>query len=475
MTPFIGRESELAELKEEFATSRASLVVLSGRRRIGKSRLIDEFASDFTYYKFSGIPPYEGMSAQDQRDLFVKRLVEYFNLISIKGDDWGDLFVLLAKQTKNKCVVILFDEITWMAYNDDSFLSKLKTVWDDYFSKNNKLMLVLCGSVSAWIEDKILSDTGYLGRPTWSIKLSELSLTRCAEFWPQKSQVSAFEKLKLLSVTGGVPRYLELIDPKKTAEQNIQRLCFNKNGPLFREYQFIFSDIYGKRTEKYHMIILRLAKGAASREQISEATGIAQTGDLTEYLRDLELGGFIARDYTWDLKSGKQSKLSMYRLKDNYTRFYVRFIQPNESQIEKGRLQTVSPSSLNGWNTVLGLQFENLIVNNCLLITRALGISDSDVLFDNPYFQRKTARTQAVQIDYMVQTKHDTLYVFEVRFKRHPIGCEIIPEMQDRISKIALPKHISRRPVLIHVNGVTDELLDTNYFSHLIDFSELVG
>src|SRR5438034_1198444 len=132
MDQFIGREQELRELKEENAANRTSLVVVSGRRRIGKTTLIEAFSQSLILYKFTGLAPFPGMSAQSQRDEFCRKLEEIFGLFGIRNDDWGTLFTVLAKKVENMEVVILFDEISWMAYGDNSFLSKLKTVWDDY-------------------------------------------------------------------------------------------------------------------------------------------------------------------------------------------------------------------------------------------------------------------------------------------------------------------------------------------------------
>ncbi len=476
MTTFIGRSRELCELKEEYSAKRASLVVLNGRRRIGKTSLIEEFSKPFSLYKFTGLAPFPGITAQDQRNEFVRKLEEEFKLFGIKNDDWATLFTVLAKQVADKEAIILLDEISWMAIGDPGFLSKLKTIWDDCFSKNPKLMLVLCGSVSSWIEKNILSNTGYLGRPTWSIHLEELPLDQCNEFWGGvKNNITAFEKLKILSITGGVPRYLELMDPRLTAEQNIQRLCFNKNAPLYKEFEYIFSDIYGLKSNRYQSIVQCLADGLKSREDISKLTGLPDSGDLTEYLNDLELGGFIQRNYTWSLKSTKTSKLSKYRLKDNYTRFYLKYILPNRANIEKNLFSDTSLSSLRAWNSIVALQFENLICNNLDRLLDQLGIAKQDIAFANPYFQRKTARQQALQIDYMIQVKQDTVYICEIKFSRNPISRDVIEEMQNKAQKLALPKHISKRFVLIHVNGVCDALLDEQFFQYIINFGALLG
>lgn len=472
---FIGRRQELAELKRVYEGRTASLVVIKGRRRIGKSRLIAEFARPYQFYPFMGLAPRKGITSQDQRNEFIRQLKSYFDLMVENSEDWGYLFSLLAKQTQTGCIVILLDEISWMANDDPDFLGKLKIIWDLQFSKNHQLMLILCGSVSSWIEENILSNRGYLGRPSLHMTLSELPLSDCNKFWENNGNIAAFEKLKMLSLTGGVPRYLELMNPALTAEENIRLLCFNKNGPLFDEFKYIFSDIYGKRGNIYQKIVEFLSHGSASREAISQNTHLDPSGDLTKYLTELEHGGFIAREYTWQTKTKKESKLSQYRLSDNYTRFYLKYIYPNKTLIEKGRFEETSLNSLPGWYSILALQFENLVVNNHKMIAQLLGIKAEDIIMGNPYFQRKTTKQASCQIDYMIQTKHDTVYICEIKFQRKEIGKDIIDEVKEKIEKIVLPKYVSRRPVLIHVNGVKDEVIDEQYFTKIIDFSEMLN
>jgi len=235
MDGFIGRKGELNTLQTVLGQRSASFIVVNGRRRIGKSRLIAEFAKSYTYYVFNGLPPRKGITVEDQRKEFMRQFREQFEFPSVTVSDWGDIFSLLGQQTKQGRIVILFDEITWMAIDDPDFLGKLKIAWDTQFSKNSKLILFLCGSVSSWIEKNLLSSTAYLGRPTLHIQLDELPLADCKRFWGAKAEaISAYEKFKILSVTGGVPRYLELINPNLTAEDNIRNLFFKKESALYR-------------------------------------------------------------------------------------------------------------------------------------------------------------------------------------------------------------------------------------------------
>jgi AAA+ ATPase superfamily predicted ATPase len=472
---FFGRKQELEALNRLLGLNCANLVVIKGRRRVGKSRLIKEFAKPFKSYQFVGLPPYQNMTAQDQRNEFIRKFKEQFDYPEFQSNDWGDLFTILAKQCQHDRIIITFDEITWMAHDDPTFLGKLKTVWDTHFSNNSKLILILCGSISAWIDKNILSSTGYLGRPSLHMTIEELPLKDCNKFWPiHGSEISAFEKFKILAVTGGIPRYLELIDHRVSAEDNISKLFFSKDSPLYDEFKFIFTDIYGKKSGKYQEIVKFLSSKIASREEILQFLKLQSGGEFTEYLDDLQVGGFIEKDYTWNIKTQAISSMCHYRLKDNYTRFYLKYILPNKVKIEKGLLTDISINNLPGWQTILALQFENLVNNNHNKILEILGISGVDVIMANPYFQRATSRQHGCQIDYLIQTKQDVVYICEIKFSREPITTNVISEVREKINRVAMPKHISRRAVLIHANGVSDSVIESDFFVKIIDFSQFL-
>lgn len=473
MAKFIGRSRELETLVNLRAKKSASLVVITGRRRIGKSRLAAEFGKGELFYSFSGLPPTKEVTAQTQRDFFAKQLQTNFK-IPIKSDDWWDLLCFLAESTKKGRVIILLDEISWMGGEDPTFLGKLKTAWDDYFSKNSQLILILCSSISLWIDENILSNTGFLGRISLNLFLQELPLKECNLLWDGKSNtISAYEKFKILAITGGIPRYLEEINMNVPAEENIRRLCFTNSGILFSEFEQIFSELFDKRCEIYKKIVACLAAGSASRETIARKLKIQVGGVISNYLEDLLKSGFIARDFSWQLKDGKTSKISNYRLSDNYVRFYLKYILPNKNRIAAGGFDEKTLTALPGWSAILGLQFENLVLSNRTAVKNLLGIRAEEVLNEGPYLQRKTARQLGCQIDYMVQTVFNNLYICEIKFSKSEVKEEIIKEVKEKIAKLKFPRGFSFRPILIHVNGVSEEVVDSNYFSHIIDFSQL--
>ncbi len=471
---FVGREDKLTALNNLLEKRTASLVVIKGRRRVGKSRLVEEFARGKTFYTFTGLVPTNKTTAQDQRDEFAAQLNQQ-GFPKISMDDWSNLFWFLADKVKKGRVIIIFDEISWMGAKDSTFLGKLKNAWDMRFKKNPKLILILCGSVSSWIEKNIISSTGYFGRISLKVTLEELSLKSCNKLLDHIGfRRSTLEKFMLLSLTGGVPWYIEQIDPKCDANENIRRLCFVKDGLLVDEFKFIFHDLFGKRGEICRRIVEHLEKGVAEYSRIVDALGYHSSGSLSDYLEDLLTTGFIKRDYMWNIKTGKDSRLSHFRLSDNYLRFYLKYISPNLNKINRGRFATISMSSFPGWSSVMGLQFENLVLNNRKLILEKLNIRLEDVVNDNPYFQRQTTKLKGCQIDYLIQTQFNTLFVCEIKFSRNEIKQSIIDEMQEKIKRLALPKGYACFPVLIHINGVSESVEYAEYFYQIINFSEFI-
>ena len=472
---FTGREAELATLQRFLRKKTATLLVIKGRRRIGKSRLVEEFAKKLTFYSFAGLAPTDQTTAQSQRDIFSGQLSEQTGLPEIKTDNWDKLFYLLAEKIKRGRIVLLFDEISWMGSKDPDFLGKIKNAWDQKFKKNPELIFILCGSASAWIEENILSSTGFLGRVSHTITLEELSLKDCVKFWgKQAKNISAFEKLKILSITGGVPRYLEEIDPSVNAEENIRELCFRKGGILVDEFEHIFSNIFKRRSPMYRAIVELLVYSPKDTLEISQCLHTEITGLLSSYLEELCLSGFIKRDYAWNLKTGYDTKLNKYRLSDNYLRFYLRYIDKQKNKIDRGSFELKSLTSLAEWHTIMGLQFENLVLNNRPFVQQALRLYPEDIVNDNPFFQKPTSKQKGCQIDYMIQTKHNTLYVCEIKFTKHPVGMNVIADVQKKIGALKRPKGFSCRPVLINVNGVTEDVLDSDYFSSIIDISKFL-
>lgn len=474
MKPFVGRERELQRLEDLLRSNRASLVVIKGRRRIGKSRLAEEFGKKKVFLSFSGLAPVKGVTAQDQRDAFARELAILFHLPSLTFTNWSDAFDHLSKYLTTKPTVILFDEISWMGAKDPTFISKLKVWWDLVLQNHSSVILILCGSISTWIDKNIINSTAFFGRVSLYLELTELSLLQTKTLLKlQGFKGSDLDFFKILSVIGGIPWYLEQIQAYQNADENIKRLCFEKSGLLVHEFGRIFNDLFSKRGEIYKKIIDHLSQGMKDRATLQKIIAYSPSGTLTQHLRALEICGFISKHPDWSLKTGKPGKLTLYRLSDNYLRFYIHYIEPNLTKIEQGLFLNVPLSSLPGWESMLGFQLENLLLKNRSILYQALGIHAQDIVMDNPYFQKQTTHKKGCQIDYLIQIRSNTLFVCEIKMRRREIGYEVIEEMKAKIASLAIPKGFGIAPVLLHLGPVSDALLDSRYFYRIIDIAEL--
>lgn len=468
---FIGRIPELQVLNEFKRRKIAGLGVVHGRRRIGKSTLIEHFAQGSRFLEFYGLPPRQCASNADQLAHFGRQMGKAFNVPAMVFTNWYDALSTLAGLTAQGEFIILLDEISWMGAYDKDLPGILRGIWDTEFKKNKQLLLILCGSVSSWIEERILKDKGFVGRVSLQMKVEEMPLHDANQFWRSDDNVSATEKFKLLCVTGGIPRYLEEINTHLSAEENIKRMCYQPEGLLFNEFDTIFYDIFGKHDRKYRDIVKALTNGALEQKALGARLQIAQTGAFSAQLDALEAAGFIKRDFIWNINTEKFST-SKYRLRDNYLRFYLKYIEPKQELIEKNIYQDGHLENLPQWQTIMGLQFENLVLNNLQAIIQRLNIAPEIIISAAPYFQNQTARQRAVQIDLLIHTQY-TVYVCEIKFRKK-IEANIITETIEKIKRLKIPDHLSARPVLIYHGKLSEVIIKSDYFTHLIGFADLL-
>ena len=474
MSLFIGRERESAEFRRFLHRKTASLIVCQGRRRIGKSTFFRHCAKEANHFlSFEGLPPRDKLGRQDQLGAFAIRLEAQTKVPKVALESWPQALQLLASVLPSSgSVVVLLDEISWMAIGDPDFPGHIKAAWDNLFSQHPRLILVLCGLVSSWIQANILNNTGFVGRCSWQLQLPPLALPACNMFWKRKT-VSAAEKLKILSVTGGVPRYLEEIDPTQTAESNIERLCFRPGAPLFNEFDQIFHDIFNRRAAMYRQIVTTLVDGARSLSEISKALKQGRGGSLSTALEDLELAGFLRREISFSPMTGKNLPRTIrYRIQDNYLRFYLKYIEPAAEQVRKGLYARVSVETLQAWDTIVGLQFECLVLGNLETLLAKVGLTHIPVINAGPYFQGKTQLSPGCQIDLLLRTKQ-SVYIFEVKF-RGKIAPSVITEVKTKVERLKIDRSLSIRTGLIYQGELDDDIQKSDYFDYLVPFEQLL-
>ena len=479
---FFGRETELLDLMSLWRKRSSSIVACRGRRRIGKSTLFREFArrSADVYMEFEGLAPNteHPVTNEDQLNEFAMRLSKLTNSPILHLQNWQDAFFWLDRAIdETKKTVILLDEISWMAADEPNFPVILRNAWETYFHRHERLVFVVCGSVSSWIKKNILGNTGFTGRFSRDYVLTDLNLSDCSEFWnPVKEHLNAREIMDVLSVTGGVPRYLEEIDPGLTPEENIQRMCFRKEGELYKDFDAIFNPIFGDETIIKRKLLGALADGPLTGSELASLTGTDRNGKLSERLKELEEGGFIDSDVGLNPETGEECRVSKYRLRDNYTRFYLKYVEPKKNQIKRGAYRFANLSALPEWNSVMGLQFENLIVNNAMDLVPLMGLGNTTIESAAPYRNMRRDRQgnpRGCQIDLLIQTPK-TAYVVEVKRRQH-IGVEVEAEVAERMRRLPLRKGLSKRPVLVYDGELDPAVEASGFFSAIISSRQLLG
>ena len=479
---FLGRELELASLASLLEKRTPSLVVCRGRRRIGKSTLFEEFARRhrLRFLELDGLMPRPNIDNEDQLRHFHEELTAQTGQDFPAPRNWTEAFCNLDKAiTDDEWNLILLDEISWMGKYDADFPGTLKSAWDLRFKKHPRLVFGLCGSVSAWIKKNILDNTGFVGRFSRDIVLRELSLPWCRQFWgATANRIAPSEIIDVLAVTGGVPRYLEEINPSLSANENIRNLCFNRDGTLFQDFKAIFSSVFGEDAVLKRNVLEKLADGAKTCSELASALGVERGGSLTETLDILAESGFVAKDVGYNPETGKPARQGRYRISDNYTRFYLKHVAPHEREIQAGRYVFASLDMLPGWESTLGLQFENLVVNNVNELLPRIHFGGIPVLSAAPYVKRGKRHTDnedksGLQIDLLIQTRKSVCIV-EVKHQAR-IGESVEREVAEKLRRLKVASGVSKRTALVYCGELAPIVRSNGFFDAIVSASDLLS
>lgn len=476
MQPFYGREDILTNLGSLWKKKVPSFVTCRGRRRVGKSTLIEKFAeiSGAAFIRIEGARPKAKMTNADELANFAEQLSAATGAEDSPPSNWLNAFLRLNGQIDDsKRTVVLLDEISWMAYYDLRFSSTLKIAWDNHFKKHPKLVFVVCGSVSSWILENIIQDGTFYGRRSLDIVVPELPLAECVKFWGRSAnRIDRREIIDVLSVTGGIPRYLEEIDPGATANENIRRLAFCAKSVLREDFDEMFMDVITRLPSLTGSVLRTLLDDSRTVTEIATTLGLEKNGHLSAVLSQLNEAGMVSADEGKNPASGKDAREKHYRLRDNYTRFYLKYIEPVKHSIDAGAFTFGSLDELAGWESVMGLAFENLVVNNASQLIGPLGIGGAHVLSCAPY--RKSGKSgDSVQVDLLIQTPR-AIYAVEIK-RRREIGHEIVDEMEKRVKKIPKREGRSIRTALVYEGHLAPIVEAEGYFDALVQFRTLLG
>lgn len=472
---FAGRKEEIKRLLGSFKRDKGTLCVIRGRRRIGKTRLIRELPNkekSLTLRYLTSAPPQSGASDDHERKQYAEQVKAEFGLSYMPPHNtWRELFSFVADACSEKKTVLAIDEVNWLATRSQNFIPVLFELWERQFSTKPQFMLILSGSLASWMEENILMNKGFVGRVSVSITLRELELRDMKEFFGARLQrTPTIDVIKMLSAVGGVPRYLEELDLRKTAETNLEQLALNEASMLYDEFEKMFHDLFSKEN-KFYKNILEAVSGSSqllTPKALSSAMGLSYSGRTTKALKILTEVGFLRLQKTWDLSTRKLGTASVVRINDNYTAFYFRAI------LRQKHLDNQASGTLRNLPSLLGLQFENLVYHNRQFVFEQLNINPNDVLYAGNYLQTPTAKRKGCQIGFLIHVKN-RVYVCECKLSGAEIPASVMAEVDQKISRLQHPRGVSFHPVLIHGNTVSESVIDADFFDAVIDMGDGVA
>lgn len=408
----IGRKDEQIILADALQSNKAELLVVYGRRRIGKTYLIREFYQKHMQFELTGL--HKG-GLKDQLHNFSKELNK-----RTKGkksidepNGWLEAFSQLEnhidKIPGKKKKVIFIDEFPWIATPRSKFLMSFEGFWNSYASKRKDIIVVICGSAASYMVKKIIKNKGGLhNRISNRIRLLPFTLEETRLFLENKGiKYTHYDILQIYMVMGGVPHYLDNIKRGKSVIQNIDSLCFAKDGFLRTEYEELYSSLFDN-SEKHIAIVEALAKvrKGITRSELMKKSNIPSGGDLSQKLEELKESGFISE---YNYKDNKKQN-TQYRLSDEYTLFYLKYIKANKTQ-GKGAWHKISlGQSFKSWS---GFCFETICLKHSNQIRNALGLEMIYCTFSSWYNDR-------AQIDMVIERDDRIINLCEIKFANKP-------------------------------------------------------
>lgn len=472
----IGRRREQKLLEKAYNSSEAELIVVYGRRRIGKTYLVREF---FEHKKcqFFHVTGLQNGTLKKQLKKFTEGLSQTFfdNVLLEVPRNWDEAFSLLNKQISkgNDKVVIFLDELPWMATKKSGLLQEIDYYWNHLWSRMPNIILIVCGSSASWLIRKIIYNKGGLyNRVTCQIRLLPFSLSETSEYLKsRKIKLSDKHILSLYLALGGVPYYLRYVEPALTAEQNIQQIIFDKNTPLKNEFTQLFDSLF-ENSDAYIELVKLIAKkkeGVGRAELASVAKLSVGGGRLSKRLKDLCETGFIEEYVPWNRSVGEY-----YKLIDEFCLFYLHWVlsQKNKKFTQDHWIDQSQRPSYHAWS---GYAFEAVCMKHVDRIIHALKIRASSTGAWR-FVPRKKEATGA-QIDLIIDRNDNAITLCEIKHTDKPfiIDKQYAEKLRHKIfvfkKRANVDKHIFL--VMISANGLARTVYSEEMVDGLITSADL--
>ena len=408
----IGREVECEKLQACLDSKKSQLVIIYGRRRVGKTYLVNQFFNNSFAFKVTGV---FDKPKEVQLEVFTQSLNNYFGSTFETPDGWFKAFNILRNQLttfpKDKKMIVFFDEMPWMDTQKSDFLSAFEWFWNDWGCAQNNIVFLVCGSATSWLVKNIDHNKGGMfNRQNCKLYLEPFNLNQTKKFLLSKNiDWSPYDIAMCYMIMGGIPYYLDLLSNEYTLNQNIDSMFFKRHGALWDEFEHLYNTLFSS-SETHIKIVEALSEKriGLSKKEISEKTNISQNGRLTEMLSNLVSSGFI-REYSF---YGSKKKQTLYQLSDYYTMFYFKFIKGKQGKDEHFWSNSTASPQVNSWS---GFTFEQLCKDHLRQIKHKLGISGV-LSYESSWFVQADEDHDGAQIDMLLDRRDHVINVCEIKF-----------------------------------------------------------
>ena len=449
MKQFVDRELEMETLQNEYERNGSALVVLYGRRRVGKTTLISEFIKDKKALFFLAS---EEAEAQN-RNAFKEKVADFIDSDLMRSADiknWDVLFKSIMDTAFDSKPVIVLDEFQYLGKANTAFPSIFQRIWEEIL-KDKSVMVILCGSLISMMESQTLAYGSPLyGRRTAQIRLKQIPFGYYHEFFPNKSRK---ELIEMYSVTGGVPKYIELFSEIKDIYSAIQKCVLNRSGYLYDEPHFLLQQEVSE-VGSYFSIIKAIAAGNSKLSAISSILEIKSTS-LTKYLKTLIDLDILEREVPITEENPEKSKKGLYKIKDNYLRFWFAFVYPNMSFIESGHSRIVMNKIKNSLvKNHIAFVYED-VCKERMWDLNGEGAWPFNFTKIGRYWDSKD------EIDIVARDPEGkNLILGECKYWTEPVGMSVLRDLEAKTDSVAWERN-SRKVwyVLFSASGFTDELI----------------
>lgn len=414
MEKLTGRLTERQTLLKALNSGRPELLAILGRRRVGKTFLVRKVLGENIILEFSG--EHSG-KMKTQLENFSIAINEYSKgrFKHDRPSNWTQAFEILksyinsVKKVSKK--VVFLDEFPWIDTRKSGFLSAFEYFWNSWCTKQNNLIIVICGSSASWMIRHIVNNRGGLhNRLSNTIRLQPFTLTESEEFLAtRKISLDRYQLVQLYMVTGGIPFYLNLMEKGESAAQYIDRICFTKEGLLLNEFDNLYRSLFNSAGSHSALVkILAENPEGMTRDQLMNKAGFKSGGRFSDSLSELEESGFIGSF----LPYGAEKKNKVFKLTDEFSFFYLKFMGRT---FTAGQGQWLKVSAKQAWRTWAGFAWERICIKHIYQIKSALGISGIYSVTGS-WRGKPDKKVSGAQIDILIDRDDHCINLCECKF-----------------------------------------------------------